>query len=122
MYINVFFVTIQPASGQNLLQKFSVDLLTFTREILKGKFIVYAVTAQKMKLSIKDFFSKCDQIPRKLRIWSHLLKKSLTENFIFCVVSVTMLQVLARKCLISYRFRKVNWSQKNQHFVNIFHE
>ena len=23
-------------------------------------------TAQKMKLSIKDFFSKCDQIPRKL--------------------------------------------------------
>ena len=23
---------------------------------------------------------------RKLRIWSHLLKKSLMENFIFCVV------------------------------------
>ena len=40
-------------------------------------------TAQKMKFSIKDFFSKCDQIRRKLRIWSHLLKKSLTENFIF---------------------------------------
>ena len=30
--------------------------------------------AQKMKFSIKDFFSKCDQIRRKLRIWSHLLK------------------------------------------------
>ena len=28
-------------------------------------------TAQKMKFSIKDFFSKCDQIRRKLRIWSH---------------------------------------------------
>ena len=27
-------------------------------------------TAQKMKFSIKDFFSKCDQIRRKLRIWS----------------------------------------------------
>ena len=39
-------------------------------------------TAQKMKFSIKDFFSKCDQIHRKL--WSHLRKKSLTENFIFC--------------------------------------
>ena len=25
-------------------------------------------TAQKMKFSIKDFFSKCDQIRRKLRI------------------------------------------------------
>ena len=36
-----------------------------------------------MKFSIKDLFSKCDQIRRKLRIWSHLLKKSLMENFIF---------------------------------------
>ena len=41
-------------------------------------------TAQKMKFYIKDFFSKCDQIRRFLRIWSHLLKKSLIENFIFC--------------------------------------
>ena len=40
-----------------------------------------------MKLSIKDFFSKSDQILRKLRIWSHLLKKSLIENFIFGVVN-----------------------------------
>ena len=40
-------------------------------------------TAQKVKFSIKDFFSKCDQIRRKLRIWSHLLKKSLMVNFIF---------------------------------------
>ena len=39
------------------------------------------VTAQKMKFSIKGFFSKCDQICRKLRIWSHLSKKSLIENF-----------------------------------------
>ena len=39
-------------------------------------------TAQKSKFSIKEFFSKCDQILRKLRIWSHLLK-SLMENFIF---------------------------------------
>ena len=45
-----------------------------------------AYTAQKMKFSIKDFISKCDQIRRKLRTWSHLLKKSLMENFIFCVV------------------------------------
>ena len=43
-------------------------------------------TAQKMKFSIKDFFSKCDQIRRNLRIWSHLRKKSLMENFIFCAV------------------------------------
>ena len=43
-------------------------------------------TAQKIKFSIKDFFSKRDQIRRKLRIWSHLLKKSLMENYIYCAV------------------------------------
>ena len=43
-------------------------------------------TTQKMKFSIKDFFSKCDPIRRKLRIGSHLLEKSLMENFSFCVV------------------------------------
>ena len=43
-------------------------------------------TAQKMKFSIKNFFSKYDESRRKLRIWSHLLKKSLLENFIFCAV------------------------------------
>ena len=45
-------------------------------------------TAQKMKFSIKDFFSKCEQIRRKLRIWSHLLMKSLMEDFIFCAVRI----------------------------------
>ena len=46
-------------------------------------FFASRYTTQKMKFSIKDFFSKCDQIRRKLQIWSHLLKKSLMENFIF---------------------------------------
>ena len=36
----------------------------------------HADTAQKMKFSIKNLFSKCYQIRRKL-------KKSLKENFIF---------------------------------------
>ena len=42
---------------------------------------------KKMKLFIKDFFSKYDEI-RFLRIWSHLLKKLLMENFIFCAVYI----------------------------------
>ena len=50
-------------------------------------------TAQKMKFSVKDFFSKCDQTRRKLRIWSHLPKKSLIENF--CAV-------LANNLIYSY--------------------
>ena len=41
-----------------------------------------------MKFSIKDFFNKCDQIRSFLRIRSHLLKKSLMENFSFCAVTV----------------------------------
>ena len=44
---------------------------------------------KKMKLSIMGFFSKCDQIRRKLRIWSHLLKKSVMKKyFIFCAVDL----------------------------------
>ena len=42
--------------------------------------------AQKMKISIKDFLSECDQISSFQQIWSHLLKKSLMENFISCAV------------------------------------
>ena len=44
------------------------------------------LTTQKMNFSIKDFLSKCDQIRMTLRIWSHLLKKSLTEIFTFWAV------------------------------------
>ena len=46
--------------------------------------------AQKMKFSIKDFFSKCDQIRRKLWIWSHFMRKPLMENFIFCPVLLSI--------------------------------
>ena len=44
------------------------------------------ITAQKMKFCIKDFFSKCDQIRKKLQIWLHLLHKFLMKNFNFCAV------------------------------------
>ena len=43
-------------------------------------------TSQKMKFSLRDYFCKCYQICRILRIWSHLRKRSLMENFIFCAV------------------------------------
>ena len=42
-------------------------------------YTLVTLTAQKMKFSIKDSFSKCDQMRRKLRIWPHILKKSLIE-------------------------------------------
>ena len=55
-----------------------------------------------MKFSIEDFFSKCDQIHRQLRICSHLLKNSLMENFIFaqCVMS-SIVSKVAKKLRLS---------------------
>ena len=49
----------------------------------KDKSYTVLMLHKKEKFSVKDFSSKCEQIPRRLRIWSHLLKKSVRENFIF---------------------------------------
>ena len=46
-----------------------------------------------MNFSIKNFFSKCDQIRSFLRIWSHLVKKSLMEKFIFWEVKLLALAI-----------------------------
>ena len=66
-----------------LIVKFSKLYKTF----LFSTFSLY----KKMKFSIKDCFSKCDQSRKYLRIWSHLLKKSLTVNVIFCGVFYVVL-------------------------------
>ena len=58
----------------------------------------------KKEVFIKNFFSKCDQVHKKLRIWPHLLKKSVIENFIFFVVPVTLvtyMKGLSKKRLLS---------------------
>ena len=78
-YVNQKWTSFSHIIGYNGLEirtSISFDYVDITR----------AKTAQKMKFFIKYFFSKCDQIPRKLWIWSHLLKKSLMETFIFCAV------------------------------------
>ena len=62
-----------------------------------------------MKFSIEDPFSKFDQIHSFLRIWSHLLEKSLTENFIFYAVTVYILIIFDFKHLIS--LRRLPWTQ-----------
>ena len=48
--------------------------------------IINTLCKKELQLSNEDFFSKCNQIHNFLRIWSHLLKKSFMENFIFCAV------------------------------------
>ena len=75
-----------------------------------------------MKFSIKDFFSKSDQIRSFLRIWSHLLKKSLMENFIFYAVSWTTLpkhlnrqkeEVVIFVDRVSYATKIFRWRHQN---------
>ena len=64
-----------------------------------------------MKFSIKDFFSKCDQIRRSVRIWPHLLKKSLMKNFIFCGVQETYNLCLGRRIQVNSRSYSRMFSQ-----------
>ena len=79
-----------------------------------------------MKFSIKDFFSKCDQIHSFLRIWSHLLKKSLMENF-FLVQCRTLLSGSILDLFINYEIslkketdaEKLSSREKNHEFFDI---
>ena len=64
-------------------------------------------TAHKMFFH-KDFFSKYDLRKRKLRIQLHLLKKSLMENFIFCVV------ILAELISVTFYLHKQHESLRPQ--------
>ena len=49
-----------------------------------------------MKFSITDFFIKRDENNRKLRIWYHLLKKSVMKNFILCIVYPDIVNLLTK--------------------------
>ena len=57
-------------------------------------------TAQKRKFSFKDFYGNCEKILNFLRICSHLLKKFLTKNFIFCAVLESFGSLLKMKHFI----------------------
>ena len=79
------------AECENLVNLNSSSLTDLSMEGISN-----TCTTQKMKFSIKDFSSKCDQIRSVLRIWSHLLKKTLMENFIFySVLSVICFRAIS---------------------------
>ena len=73
-YLKLFFTNVVSSSlPRNLFLVWSSYSAPFTLH-------------KKMKFSVKDFFNNCDQIRSFcsfLRIWSHLPKKSLMENFTF---------------------------------------
>ena len=71
--INVINTNKRYTKNRHLFLKISIDVISSSHHT-------------KNKFPIKDFFNKCDQIHRKLQVWSHLLK-SLMENLVFCAVS-----------------------------------
>ena len=101
------------------------------------------ITAQKTKFSIKDFFSKCDQIQFPERNWSHLLKKPLIKNFIFmqcifpfyfntklCSIAIAMLTMLAMLTVLksepiltiflkTYFTKTISWCPFKTTFVTV---
>ena len=75
---NLFFILVWNIKA---IASASLKLFILNQDHPSKKLVFWSspYTAQKMKFSIKDFFSF-------LRIWSNLLKKFLMENFIFCAV------------------------------------
>ena len=53
-------------------------------------------TANYENTSIKKSHCTKNEVSIKLRIWSHLLKKSLMENLIFCAVIITLTDLLSK--------------------------
>ena len=80
---------------------------TSGRQLLKKNifFWDYQDIALKMKFSVKDFFSRCNQICSFLRLWSRLQKKSLIENSIFYAVGISGINLFSQ---ISQPTSKVN--------------
>ena len=74
-------------------------------------------TTLKMKFFIKNFLNKCNQIHRKLWIWSHLLKKSSLEIsfFVQCMLFQTTIWTL----VILIEFLRVFY-KKSSKFRNSF--
>ena len=69
-----------------------------------------------MKFSIEDFFSKCEHILRKLRIWSYLLKKSSMENFIFLR---SVISLNARLLLVNIQMWFILIGPRDDHYLSL---
>ena len=85
-----------------------INIIPFLFKNTSTKLISTTYIPKKMKFSIKDFFSKCHQIHSFLRISSHLLKKSLMENFIFCAVLCTRYFDSLQRCIEDFLSMKLD--------------
>ena len=101
-------VTYSSLNVQLWFLVFKLYFLTFPVNF--GFYLTFLCCFTLHKKTIKDFFSKCDQIRRL-----HLLKISLMKNFIFCVVLVqpnkislhkVVKKIINSKCIITV---KITW-------------
>lgn len=80
-----FFWTEKQLFTKNLKKSLNISKTCMQESLLE---YILLMLINKMKFSFKDIFRKFDQIRIKLRVLYHLLKESLMENFIICVVYV----------------------------------
>ena len=87
--VNSRLVTLQISKTSLMLFSVGSKTLLLEKKINNISFCtkVCVTLHKKASFSIKDFFSKFDQI-RIFRLLSHLLKKSSIENFIFCATGI----------------------------------
>ena len=81
-FVELFYTKISLLSVYAFISLFFLNLVRNCKWVimaLRKFFITSCAWFTAMKFSIKDFFSKCDQIRRK----------SLMENFIFCAVIIS---------------------------------
>ena len=82
-------------------------------------------TAQKMKFSIKDFFSKCDQIRRKLHFLCSVCSADILVNFL-CVrntnhIRLRIILVLTFE-MFSEALKFIDFWGKHLNKIVIFHQ
>ena len=85
--------------------------------VASGVAICLKTLDKKWSFPLRIFFSKFDQIRSFLQIWSHLLKKSLIENFIFCVLKIKNLRKLENITKIS-KLHKIMSSIRNENYAS----
>ena len=109
-YWNLMCVTLFTMEEQSLLHEMAFLLKNvYMIYLYFHSFLLKTTTAQKKKFFIKDFFSKCDKMHRKLWIWSHLPKKFLIGNFIFLCSELSGLVCSWNSLTDSFMSQDVYW-------------
>ena len=83
---------------------------TVMAEMFNSHYINITKKLSGKKPFYSRLFSKCDHIRSFLRIWSHLLKKSLIESFIFFAV----IDLIARSYLDHSSINRMKSTSKNE--------